>query len=95
MRTLSLALSMALIAAIQNTHAASYFTLTSTSIADGARIPVRFGADDKQRVDYFQTYYKVNWLNPALYDITINTARLDNQAAVEVIKEAQSRFSQT
>ena len=49
MRTLSLALSMALIAAIQNTHAASYFTLTSTSIADGARIPVRFGADDKQR----------------------------------------------
>ena len=49
MRTLSLMLSMALIAAIQNTHAASYFTLTSTSIADGARIPVRFGADDKQR----------------------------------------------
>ena len=49
MRTLSLMLSMALIAAIQNTHAASYFTLTSTSIRDGARIPVRFGADDKQR----------------------------------------------
>jgi Raf kinase inhibitor-like YbhB/YbcL family protein len=29
--------------------AANYFTLTSSSIKDGARIPVRFGADDPKR----------------------------------------------
>ncbi len=49
MRTLSVALGVAMIAATPMTRAASYFTLTSTSIKDGARIPVRFGADDKQR----------------------------------------------
>ena len=49
MRTLILALSAAMIAATSGTQSASYFTLTSTSIKDGARIPVRFGADDKQR----------------------------------------------
>jgi phosphatidylethanolamine-binding protein (PEBP) family uncharacterized protein len=29
--------------------AAPFFTVTSTSIKDGARIPVRFGADDPKR----------------------------------------------
>ena len=51
--------------------------------------------DDKTRIDYFQTYYKVNWFNPALYDITVNTSRLESRAAVEVIQAAHSRFSQT
>lgn len=49
-------------------------------------------ADDKNRVDYFQTYYKVNWLNPALYDLTINTARVDGATAVDLIKLAQGRI---
>jgi Raf kinase inhibitor-like YbhB/YbcL family protein len=49
MRRLTLALSVAMIAATSNPQAASFFTLSSTSIKDGARIPVRFGADDKQR----------------------------------------------
>jgi Raf kinase inhibitor-like YbhB/YbcL family protein len=49
MRTLALALGAAVIAAMPGTEAAPYFTLTSTSFMDGARIPVRFGADDKQR----------------------------------------------
>ena len=49
MRKLSLALSLALIATIPDAFAASYFTLTSTSIKDGARIPVRFGGDDQKR----------------------------------------------
>ena len=49
MRTLSVALSATMIAAMPGTQPASYFTLTSTSIRDGARIPVRFGADDPKR----------------------------------------------
>ena len=57
MRTLSGAFSALMIAgttaativAIGQTQAAVYFTLTSTSIKDGARIPVRFAADDPKR----------------------------------------------
>ena len=49
MRILSLALSAAMIAATPSTQTASYFTLSSTSIADGARIPPRFAADDQKR----------------------------------------------
>ena len=43
------ALSVALIGAILQAQPARYFTLTSTSITDGDRIPVRFGADDQKR----------------------------------------------
>lgn len=48
----------------------------------------RMREDDKNRLDYFQTYYKVNWLHPSLYDLCINTARLDTNAAVELIHQA-------
>src|SRR5262249_30648113 len=49
MRALSLALSVAMIAAMPSSQAASYFTVTSKSIKDGARIPARFAADDPKR----------------------------------------------
>ena len=49
MRTLSLVLGVAMLATISDARAASYFTLTSKSISDGARIPVKFGADDPKR----------------------------------------------
>ena len=40
---------LAMMAAALDARAASYFTLSSTSIKDGARIPFRFGADDQKR----------------------------------------------
>jgi Raf kinase inhibitor-like YbhB/YbcL family protein len=49
MRALSLMVSVATIAAMPTMQKASYFTLSSTSIRDGARIPVRFAADDQKR----------------------------------------------
>jgi len=49
MRTLSVVLSVAMFVALPDMQAASYFTLTSTSITDGARIPIRFAADDQKR----------------------------------------------
>jgi Raf kinase inhibitor-like YbhB/YbcL family protein len=49
MRTLGLVLTVAMVATMSDARAASYFTVTSTSIADGARIPVRFAADDQKR----------------------------------------------
>jgi hypothetical protein len=39
----------AALAVTMSAHAASYFTFTSSSIKDGARIPFRFGADDQKR----------------------------------------------
>ena len=49
MRKLSLVLSAAMLAALLPAQAASYFTLTSSSIKDGARIPFKFGSDDPKR----------------------------------------------
>lgn len=48
----------------------------------------RVREDDKARGDYFQTYYKVNWTTPALYDLCVNTARLSTQTAVDIIVKA-------
>ncbi|MSQ28450.1 MAG: cytidylate kinase-like family protein [Dehalococcoidia bacterium] len=53
----------------------------------------RIRDDDKNRTDFFQTYYKVNWLNPALYDLCINTERVDVRAAVDVIIQAHKAAS--
>lgn len=47
--------------------------------------------DDKQRIDFFQTYYKVNWLNPAIYDMCLNTTHLDVPQAVDLIKSAHGK----
>ena len=48
----------------------------------------RIREDEKTRLDYFHTYYKVDWLNPSVYDLCINTARIDTATAVDLIKEA-------
>ena len=53
----------------------------------------RIRDDDKSRTDFFQTYYKVNWLNPALYDLCLNTERLDDNSAVDVIIHAHKAMS--
>src|SRR5580698_2480501 len=47
-RILTLGIAAMLLAA-SPAPAASWMTLTSTSIKDGARIPMRFGADDPNR----------------------------------------------
>jgi len=49
MRKFGWVLGAAIMAVTMSAHAASYFTLTSSSIKDGARIPFRFGADDQKR----------------------------------------------
>jgi Raf kinase inhibitor-like YbhB/YbcL family protein len=49
MAKLGWTLGAALIAASVHADAAGYFTLTSSSLKDGARIPFRFGSDDPKR----------------------------------------------
>lgn len=53
----------------------------------------RIREDDKSRTDFFQTYYKVNWLNPALYDLCINTTNFSDKAAVDLIVQSQRSAS--
>jgi cytidylate kinase len=45
-------------------------------------------ASDRYRRNYLKRYYQVNWDDPNLYDVTLNTAHLSNQAAVAVIQQA-------
>lgn len=49
--------------------------------------------DDKRRTDFFQLYYKVLWTNPAVYDLCINTARVDVSTAVDIVKAAHAQVA--
>jgi Raf kinase inhibitor-like YbhB/YbcL family protein len=49
MRIMALALTLMMTTAVANLWSAAFFTVTSTSIKDGARIPVRFAAGDPKR----------------------------------------------
>ncbi|MCC7089107.1 MAG: cytidylate kinase-like family protein [Dehalococcoidia bacterium] len=40
---------------------------------------------DKERIDYFRSYYGEDWLGSSSYDLIVNTDRLDAQQAAEVI----------
>lgn len=51
--------------------------------------------DDKRRTDFFNLYYKVNWTNPAVYDLCVNTARITVSTAVEVIRAAHAQVAAT
>jgi cytidylate kinase len=48
----------------------------------------RVRTGDRARVDYLRRYHNVNWLDPQLYDLVINTAKVPVKVAVEFIVEA-------
>lgn len=43
---------------------------------------------DKERVDYFKTYFDEGWTSPASYDLTVNTDHLNPQQAADLILSA-------
>jgi cytidylate kinase len=45
-------------------------------------------ASDRHRRNYLKRHYQVNWADPDLYDLTLNTANLSIQAASAIIKQA-------
>jgi cytidylate kinase len=49
----------------------------------------RIRASDQARADYLRRYYGVNWLDPQLYDLVINTGRISIQTAVQLVVMAQ------
>jgi cytidylate kinase len=42
-------------------------------------------ASDQTRRDYLRTYHRVDWLDPALYDLVINTYKIPSSLAAEMI----------
>jgi cytidylate kinase len=45
-------------------------------------------ASDRHRRNYLKRYYQVNWDDPNLYDLILNTAHLSVQAAAAIIQQA-------
>ncbi len=43
---------------------------------------------DQARTDYLQRYHGVNWLDPHLYDVVINTDRISVESATDLIVRA-------
>jgi len=48
----------------------------------------RVRTSDQARAGYLRRYHNVNWLNPQLYDLIINTAKVPVEVAVRLIVEA-------
>jgi cytidylate kinase len=45
----------------------------------------RILASDGARAEYLRRYYGVNWLDPQLYDLVINTGQITIQTAVQLV----------
>jgi cytidylate kinase len=43
---------------------------------------------DRERLAYFREYFRAEWLDPASYDLTISTDRLEPRAAARIILSA-------
>ena len=39
----------------------------------------------RQRMNFYQTYYKVNWMDPHLYDLMINTRQIPPDLAAQLV----------
>jgi cytidylate kinase len=49
----------------------------------------RLLASDAARADYLRRYYNVNWLDPQIYDLVINTGQISIQTAVQLVVMTQ------
>lgn len=56
---------------------------------DRSEARARINASDRARSEYLRRYYHARWADPQLYDLVINTAKIDQLAAVELIVRAQ------
>lgn len=59
-------------------------------VAQEQNIPVeaaraQIAASDQHRRQYLKRYYHVDWEDPSLYDLVINTGRISSEAACEII----------
>jgi cytidylate kinase len=53
----------------------------------------RIKTSDQTRRDYLRTYHRVDWLDPTLYDLVINTHKIPPSLAAEMIVRAFRELS--
>lgn len=53
----------------------------------------RVKENDEARAAFFMANFKVDWLDPILYDLVINTGRISKDPAVELIVKTAQNFS--
>lgn len=49
----------------------------------------RLLASDKARAEFLRRYYGINWLDPQIYDLVINTGQVSIQTAVQLVVMTQ------
>ncbi len=52
----------------------------------------RVQRNDSERAAFFKHYYHVDWLDAKLYDLTINTTSLRDEAAIAILLKSAQRF---
>ncbi|MGD8625357.1 MAG: cytidylate kinase-like family protein [Anaerolineae bacterium] len=55
----------------------------------------RIRASDRARFDYVRRYHDAEWLDPTLYDLTINTGRVPAETAIDLIIASQRAMATT
>jgi cytidylate kinase len=53
-----------------------------------AEARTRLRHSDEERAQFFKRFYKVDWQTAALYDLTLNTDNLANDAGIDLVVEA-------
>jgi cytidylate kinase len=61
---------------------------TGCTAEDAAR---EIKKSDQHRLAYMQQYYSVNWRDPSLYDVIVNTEHIDLDSAAMLVVEAAKR----
>lgn len=62
--------------------------LASAMATDEAKARELVQRTDRERVDYFRTYYGEEWLGCSSYDLVVNTDRMEPQQGADVILAA-------
>lgn len=47
---------------------------------------------DRAAADYLKRFHDIDWSDPLLYDLVVNTGKLDSEAAIHLITEAVQRL---
>ncbi|MGB3905185.1 MAG: cytidylate kinase-like family protein [Anaerolineae bacterium] len=61
------------------------FTLVEREGIEERDASARLRASDRARMDYLRRYHGVDWLDPSLYDVAINTFKISSPLAAELI----------
>jgi cytidylate kinase len=81
LRDMSQALHVQIVAPLQHRVA----TLVEREGIEEREASARLRASDRARRDYLRRYHRVDWLDPTLYDMVMNTAKMSPPLAADLI----------